>query len=63
MMNLSSGELRDIVLALNIAIAHETEVISRLKSNDRFNSFTESIEDRRKQIAKFKKLVEKLGQQ
>jgi hypothetical protein len=59
-MNLTAQDGREMLVALSIAIAHETEVVSRLESDDRLCSFIDSIEDRRRQIAAFERLAKKL---
>jgi hypothetical protein len=57
--NLSRLEIGEMILALTVAIAHESEVVSRLESDEEFRTLRESVEDRHEQIARFQRLLEK----
>jgi hypothetical protein len=60
MMTVSDGEQRQILVALSIAIAHESQVISRLEQDPLVPFHREAIADRGEQIEKFERLAEKL---
>lgn len=58
--NLSDPDRRSVLLALSMAISHETAILSRLQADEEFRSFKESIEQRRQQIETFESLLRKL---
>ena len=60
MLNLSSEDRRQIILALQIAIGSESKAISGLESDIEFRSFREAIEERRRQIDSFEKVLRKV---
>jgi hypothetical protein len=64
MTNLSVQDRLQLVLALNIAIAHENDVLLRLEADEEFRSFRgafrDAIQERHAQIEKFEGIREKL---
>jgi hypothetical protein len=59
-LNLSSDDRREAILALTVAIAHESRIVSRLEADDEFCVLRGAIQDRRQQMDLFQRLLAKL---
>ena len=61
LLDISSQDRSELLLALQIAIGHESDVVSRLQADEEFRSLTEAVRCRLVQIRNFENLRKSLS--